>query len=165
MPRFTGTSLALGAFVIALAGPAAAFGPGSDARKPAPVMLPGFEALDSTGSGSVTLEEFQARLQTGAARQEAVIAGLMQHADESGRLDEDALRAGFDTMRQARQDQTRAQRGTMGARLFARIDVNEDGVIDAEEYEAFTTRMAERMERRDGRSAPRGPRWGRDPWR
>lgn len=71
--------------------------------------------------------------------------------DESGSISLEQFQAALEE----RRNEMRTERG---ARLFSRIDANNDGVIDAEEYEAFKTRIAERMERRgQGRKG----RWGR----
>ncbi len=109
-------------------------------------MLPDFGTLDQSGSGAVSLEEFRDAL--GAPRRDALIARIMLEADAEGRLDEAALRAGLDGYAA---DQRTERRDEMQARLFARIDTNSDGEISAEEYEAFTARLSERMERREGR--------------
>lgn len=121
-------------------------------------MLPGFDTLDTDSSGAVTLEQFQTALSDPrAAMQEQMIARLMQEADAEGRLDEAALRAGLAAYREERRE---ARSAAMQARLFARIDADGDGVISAEEYEAFQNRSAARMERRDMRGD--GPRrWQR----
>lgn len=121
--------------------------------------MPAFEMLDRDGTGSLSVEDFQAGLQgMRGAMQDHVIARLMEQADADGRLDEDALRAGFAALHEdqrARREAARdARREVMQARMFDRIDTNNDGVIDAEEYEAFVTRRSERMEQR----GPRGPR-------
>ena len=42
----------------------------------------------------------------------------------------------------------RGERGQMGERMFSRIDANSDGALDAEEYAAFTAKVAERMQQR-----------------
>ncbi len=120
---------------------AEARGPGQGAA-----MWPGFEALDTDGSGVVTLEEFQAALEDPrAAQREQMVARLMQEADADGKLDEDALRNGLTAYAEERRE---ARRASMQARMFGRIDANSDGVISAEEYEAFLNRSAGRMERR-----------------
>jgi len=112
------------------------------------------------------------------AVQDETIAKLMERAGEDGKLDEAGLRAGLEALRQDRREamgermrdnrrghgndhgrkgrDSRADRGSerggergqMGERMFGMIDTNKDGSVDAAEYEAFTTRMAERMERR-----------------
>lgn len=114
-----------------------------------PAMMPAFDTLDRDGSGTVTLEDFQAAIGApqGAAHDQ-MVARLMQEADAEGKLDEAALRAGLDAFATERRE---ARRDAMQTRLFARIDANDDGVISAEEYESFTNRMAERMERRGQR--------------
>lgn len=112
-------------------------------------MLPGFEALDSDGSGAVTLEDFQAAISNPQAlARDQLVARLMQEADADGKLDEAALRAGLEAHSNERREARRTQ---MQTRMFERIDTDGDGVISAEEYEAFTTRMSERMERRGAR--------------
>lgn len=127
--------------------------------------LPSFETLDRDQSGAVTLEEFTGAFEDmRGAWQEQAIARLMEHADEEGKLDEAALRAGIADLqsewrgrREARNPERRAQ---MLERMFDRIDANDDGEISAEEYAAFTGHMAKRMERRgqrEGRSG--GGRW------
>ena len=149
---------------------AAAFGlaaPAAEARSHQMRALPGFEQLDRDQSGEITREQFLAGIQERRGQmQDAMIARLMEHADEDGKLDEAALRAAFAAFAEERMSQprrgpqrdARTDRGQMGARLFDRIDANNDGVIDAEEYEAFTSRMTQRMERR----GQGGSRWGRD---
>lgn len=88
-------------------------------------------------------------------------AGLEVMRTERGEAMDDRMRDGRkghgrdhgDKRRDKRADR-RAERGQMGvpgqmgARMFGRIDTNDDGSVDAAEYEAFTTRMAEWMERR-----------------
>ncbi|TVP72898.1 MAG: hypothetical protein EA339_05390 [Rhodobacteraceae bacterium] len=119
-------------------------------------MLPDFGTLDQSGSGSVTLEEFQERLDAAPfPGTEAMITRLMQEVDAEGKLDEAALRAGLEADAAERRG---ARQTEMRTRLFARIDANSDGEISAEEYEAFTSRMSERMERRGSRD-PGAYRW------
>ncbi len=114
--------------------------------------LPDFGTLDQSGSGAVTLEEFQGSLAAiGTQNREAMIARLMQEADDEGKLDEAALRAGLAA-------HVSAERAEMQARLFARIDANSDGEISPAEYEAFTSRMAKRMERTGQRGSWREER-------
>ncbi len=125
--------------------------------------LPAFETLDSDQSGSVTLEDFAGALSDlQSAGQERMITRLMEQADDEGRLDEAALRAGIASLqdewrgqRAARNPERRAQ---MLERMFDRIDANDDGEISAEEYAAFTARMAERTERRGPRKGRHGSR-------
>lgn len=120
-------------------------------------MLPGFEAMDADGSGQVTLEDFQTALADPRGQmREQMIARLMQEADSEGRLDEDALRAGLEAYVEERRE---ARREMMQARLFARIDADSDGVISAEEYEAFRNRGAEQMQRRGMRGEHRMERY------
>lgn len=118
-------------------------------------MLPSFEVLDSDQTGSVTLEDFKALGGVQGLRQEQIIARLMEQADEDGRLDEAALRAGMVALEDDRRAQIEARRqdrrAQMMERLFARIDSNNDGEISSEEYEAFAGRMAERMDRGERR--------------
>jgi Ca2+-binding EF-hand superfamily protein len=109
--------------------------------------LPDFEALDSAGTGQITPEQFQSLMQT---PQEWMVARLMEQANDDGLLDEAALRAGLASLRpEGRGGENR------GARLFSRIDSNNDGVIDADEYARFSDRMTERAEKHQ---RPRG-RW------
>lgn len=119
--------------------------------------MPSFEMLDRDGSGSLSAEDFEAGLQgMRGALHDHVIARLMEQADEDGRLDEDALRAGFAALHDERQvGRQGARRAMMQSRLFDRIDSNNDGVIDAAEYDAFLARRSERMEQR-GQRGPRG---------
>ena len=113
-------------------------------------MLPGFDMLDTDNSGAVTLEQFQSALSDPRAlMREQMITRLMQEADAEGKLDEAALRAGLAGYTTERRE---ARAAAMQARLFARIDADGDGVISAEEYEAFQNRSAPRMERRGMRS-------------
>ncbi|MCC5993079.1 MAG: EF-hand domain-containing protein [Rhodobacteraceae bacterium] len=151
---------------------AAAFGlaaPAAEARNQEMRALPGFEQLDTDQSGAITREQFLAGMQDMQGQMpDAMIARLMEHADEDGKLDEAALRAAFaafaeERMSQPRRGQqrdARQDRAQMGERMFDRIDANNDGVIDTEEYEAFTSRMTQRMERHE-----HGGRWGRDAMR
>lgn len=112
-------------------------------------MLPGFETLDRDGSGDVTLEDFQAAIENPQVlARDQLVARLMQEADTDGKLDEAALRAGLEAYSTERRESRRTQ---MQTRVFQRIDADGDGVISAEEYESFTTRMSERMEQRGGR--------------
>lgn len=135
----------------------------ADARGENRAILPSFEELDTNQSGSITLEDMQAHFAGRvAARQDQVIARLMENADADGKLDAEGLRRGLEALRneqraalgERRRGHEHGQRanapeqGEMGARMFQRIDANNDGVIDAAEYEAFTTRMAERTEQR-----------------
>ncbi len=146
--------------------------------------MPTFEQLDTDQSGSVTLEDFQAYAATRVStRQDEAVAKLMERAGTDGKLDEAGLRAGLEAMREeqranmgermregrgghgedhgrkGRHDRAErgGERGQMGARMFSRIDTNDDGSVDAAEYEAFTTRMSERMaERMERRGAGQG---------
>ena len=104
--------------------------------------LPAFELLDSNNTGEVTPEDFAALLR---APQDRIVARLMEQANDDGLLDEAALRAGLDAMWPQGRSEMRADRA---GRLFARIDSNGDGVIDAEEYDAFTARMQDRAAHR-----------------
>lgn len=106
----------------------------ADAR----MSLPAFDALDADNSGQITPEQFAAIWQ---APQDRMIAQLMEQANDDGLLDEDALRAGLETLSMGPRGQRAENRG---AHLFSRIDSNGDGVIDAEEYARFTARMEER---------------------
>jgi hypothetical protein len=100
-----------------------------------PRAMPSFEELDRDGNGQVTLEDVQA---FGEAR-----------------------RAEMEAKRADRMAERSTQMGERGSRLFDRVDANDDGVVDAEEYAAFTDRVAERMEKR-GKGGERGERgWGR----
>ena len=118
-------------------------------------MLPDFDMLDTDSSGSVTLEQFQSALSDPrAAMREQMITRLMQEADDDGKLDEAALRAGLEGYRTELRE---ARAAAMQTRLFNRMDADGDGVITAEEYEAFQNRAAPRMERRGMRGdGPRG---------
>lgn len=104
--------------------------------------LPAFEMLDSDNTGTVTPDQFAALMQ---APQDRIVAHLMEGANEDGLLDEAGLRAGLDSLWQQRVDTRRADRAE---RLFSRIDSNGDGVIDADEYAAFTARMQDRAAHR-----------------
>ncbi|MCC5962889.1 MAG: EF-hand domain-containing protein [Rhodobacteraceae bacterium] len=112
--------------------------------------MPAFDTLDRDGSGSVTFDDFEAALAARPrAMQDRMIARLMGHADDDGRLDEDALRSAFEAMHADRAGAIPAERrDRMRAGMFERIDANDDGVIDADEYTAFMERRAERMQRR-----------------
>lgn len=87
-----------------------------------PRAMPSFEELDRDGNGQVTLEDLQAFGEAQRAETEARRAERM--ADRAERM------------------------GERGQRMFERVDANDDGVVDSEEYAAFTDRMAERMENR-----------------
>jgi len=106
------------------------------------MSMPSFEQLDGDSSGSLSLEAFREGLeQHREAAIDQTVERMMAHADENGMLDEAALRAGLAEMRpQARNE----QRTDMTSRLFSRIDRNDDGVIDAAEYQRFTEMMAKR---------------------
>ncbi|MBR3372157.1 MAG: hypothetical protein IKG52_16170 [Rhodobacteraceae bacterium] len=136
----------------------------ADARSTERPTLPGFEQLDQNQSGTVTLEDFQTHLGTlRSGRQDQIIEKLMEQANDDGLLDESALRAGLDALaedrRNAMSGQHRGQaagsragdRADFAQRMFGRIDANDDGVVDAQEYEAFTDRMQTRMSRHEGR--------------
>lgn len=138
----------------------------AQARSPERPAMPTFEQLDTGKSGSVTLQDFQAYFETRIGdREDAAIAKLMERAGEDGKLDEAGLRAGLEAMRTERREamgermrdgrkgghdraERGGERGQMGERMFSRIDTNKDGSVDAAEYEAFTTRIAERLEKR-----------------
>lgn len=154
-----------------------AFGLGTvtaDARSTDRPAMPGFEQLDGDQSGTITLEDFQTHLQTmRSGRHDQIVEKLMEQANEDGMLDEDALRTGLDALAEDRRAAMsghrrsqgagpRGERAEFGQRMFERIDANDDGVIDAQEYEAFTDRMQARMTRHEDRR-PSGGRWGRGP--
>ena len=133
----------------------------ADARGEGRAMLPSFEQLDPTGSGAISLQDLQAYFQANAtARQDQVVTKLMEHADADGKLDADALRKGLDAMRAERRAEMgehgrrgadregRGERREMGARLFERMDANNDDKVDAAEYAAFAERMSEHQGRR-----------------
>lgn len=111
---------------------------GAATQAEARMSLPAFDALDADNSGQITPEQFAAIWQ---APRDRMIAHLMEQANDDGLLDEDALRAGLETLSIRPQGQRAADRST---RLFSRIDSNGDGVIDAEEYARFVARMEER---------------------
>lgn len=112
------------------------------------MAMPSFEQLDTDGTGSLSPEAFQHGLQQHRdAAQDQMIARMMEHADENGMLDEAGLRAGFADMRTER-------RADMATRLFSRIDRNDDGVIDEQEYQRFTEMMGQRGQH--GRNRMRG---------
>jgi Ca2+-binding EF-hand superfamily protein len=94
-----------------------------------PRALPSFEELDRNGNGQVTLEDLQAY--------------------------GDARRAEMEAKRAERMKDRAERMGERGQRMFDRVDANDDGVVDAEEYAAFTDRMAERMEKRGKRGQSR----------
>jgi len=126
-----------------------------------PRALPSFEDLDRDASGGITMDDLSAFAEARRADPMPQIrAKLMEHAGEDGLLSEDELRDGMAALRD---DMTRRLRGDaerdraeMGQRMFDRVDANDDGVVDAEEYAAFTDRMAEPMEKRGKRG------WGRN---
>ena len=111
---------------------------GTASQADARMSMPSFEALDADNSGQITQEQFEAIWE---APRDRMIAHLMEQANEDGLLDEDALRAGLETLSMGARGQRADDRG---ARLFSRIDSNGDGVIDAGEYARFTARMEER---------------------
>lgn len=123
----------------------------ADARGEGHAALPSFDQLDPAGTGAITLADLQTYLQAQrAGRQDQVIAKLMEQAGPDGKLDEAALRQGLEALRAERMaelGQSRRHGGPdqaeMGARMFARMDANDDGKVDAEEYGAFASRMAE----------------------
>lgn len=119
------------------------------------MSMPSFEELDTDSSGSLTQEDLQAGMQQQReAMQDQMIASIMQHADENGMLDEAGLRAGLADLRPEPRSDRRAD---MASRMFSRIDRNDDGVIDAEEYERFTEMMGKRGQRgQHGRPRMRG---------
>ncbi|MGP9790354.1 hypothetical protein [Roseinatronobacter sp. NSM] len=133
----------------------------ADARGTERPALPGFEQLDQNQSGTITLEDFQTHLGTQRSGQsDQIVEKLMEQANADGLLDESALRAGLEALAQGRRAAMTGQRRGPGAgdradvaqRMFGRIDANDDGVVDAQEYEAFTDRMQTRMTRQAGRN-------------
>ncbi|MDD7969579.1 hypothetical protein [Roseinatronobacter alkalisoli] len=142
----------------------------ADARSTGRPAMPGFEQLDHNQSGSITLEDFQTHLQTMRSdRQDQIVTKLMEHANDDGLLNESALRAGLDALaedrrtamtgqRRARDASPRGDSAEFAERMFGRIDANGDGVVDAQEYDAFTERMQARMMRHDEHR--QGGRWG-----
>lgn len=85
-----------------------------------PRALPAFDALDRDGNGQITLEDMQ------------------------------AFRAGRHAEMGAERMKMRAENmDERGSRMFDRVDANSDGVVDAQEYAAFTDQMAERMQNHD----------------
>ena len=125
----------------------------NDGRR-AGMPLPEFGELDRDGTGSFTRDDLTAFLQERGNWQDRIVARLMEQADDDGKLDEARLRAGFQAMADARAPRggNRMDAERMGARMFDRIDANNDGVIDADEYAAFRDRAAARM----GRRGPHG---------
>lgn len=116
--------------------------------------LPEFGELDANQSGSFTRDDLTAFLQNRGTWQDRIVARLMEQADADGKLDEARLRAGLQAMADARAPRggNRMDPERMGARMFDRIDANDDGVVDADEYAAFRDHAAERM----GRRGPHG---------
>lgn len=155
-----------------------AFGLGTlsaDARSTERPSLPGFEQLDRDQSGTITLEDFQIHMQSmRSGRHDQIVEKLMEQANADGMLDETALRTGLDALAEDRRAAMSGQRRSQGAdprgeraefgqRMFERIDANSDGVIDAQEYEAFSDRMETRMTRHEDRRHGGGGRWGKGP--
>jgi len=109
------------------------------------MSMPSFEELDTDSTGSLTQEDLQAGLQAHRETMyDEMIARIMQQADENGMLDEAGLRAALADLRPAPRSDRRAD---MASRMFSRIDRNDDGVIDAEEYARFGEMMAKRGQR------------------
>lgn len=136
-------SLIIGAAALLAALPALADSRDTGPRRGA--ALPAFETLLPEGAETLSLAAFQDAFKgLRGQRSDALVARLMQEADEDGRLNEEALRRGLaahgDELRQG-------QRGQMQARLFQRMDRDNDGEISRAEYEAFTTRMGQARER------------------
>ncbi len=105
--------------------------------------LPPFERLDTDGTGEVTRDAFLAQIQ---GPPEQMVERIMQHANAEGLLDKEGLRAG---LAEAQAQGRGHRREDRVSRLFARIDRNGDGVIDAEEYGAFAERLETRRHGRD----------------
>ncbi len=109
------------------------------------MSMPSFEELDTDGSGALTQEDLQAGMQAQReAMHDEMISRIMQQADENGMLDEAGLRAGLADLRPEPRSDRRAE---MASSMFSRIDRNDDGVIDAEEYARFTEMMGKRGQR------------------
>jgi hypothetical protein len=87
-----------------------------------------FVTLDADGDGSVTEEEFVAQAQRDSAERAAQMFARMD-ADGDGVLSRDALEG-----RGGRE---------MHGRLLMRADADGSGGVNAEEFEAFQSRMAE----------------------
>jgi Ca2+-binding EF-hand superfamily protein len=122
-----------------------------------------FEMLDVNGDGQITVEEMN-------GARAAMISG--SDANQDGKLSVEELAAQDMKMMQRMATARATERVEMldvdgdemlsieelsarpfPARLFARLDADEDGVVTLEEMEAAQERLSERMERGDG---PRG---------
>lgn len=100
-----------------------------------------FAALDEDGDGAVTEEEFVAQAQRDAAERAAEMFARMD-ADGDGVLSRDALegRGG----------------GGMSERFLMRADADGSGGVDADEFEALKSRVAE------FRGGGKRHKWGRN---
>ena len=121
------------------------------------------EAGDTDGDGQLSIEELRAGLETvHAARMEARGEARGDWRERRAERREDRAECRGDRgeqpgrgygrhgMRDAMDDDRRA---AVIERMFDRIDANDDGVINAEEFAAAEARWQERMERRGERRA------------
>lgn len=123
---------------------------------------PDFATLDANGDGGVTLEEMLARGEARFAEMDTDGDGALSAAELAAfgaeRAAERAARmiARFDDNEDGllQQDEMPSRGEGRAAQMFDRVDADSDGVISAEEFEAAKARMGER--RGQGRGEHRG---------
>ena len=99
-----------------------------------------FAEIDTNGDGSVTAEEFAAHAAARASERAGDMFARLD-ADGDGLLSRDAL------------EQSNRRDGDRAGRMIERLDADNSGGVSAEEFVAFEEKMAERGERRSGKSA------------